>query len=416
MLIPVPLLNSSRITYSASTDPLRDQRPYNRQIEELYPGHMDPVLNWKCWSSNSHARGMNLAIVDDKSSQIEYTGLWTAGGTSNHYDHTASASRAAGATMTFPFSGTSVSLVGSFDANTTCTGSFSLDANVTTFSSSTVPTPLNHQSIWTSTDLSDAPHTLTYTVTSCSSTNNATGNVWLDYILYTPSSNASTNELLYFVDDSDSRIDYFGNWIAETGNDEDFELTSHGGKEGSSFQLDFDGIFVSVHGRIGNDSINTATQVSFSVDGSPPVLFSTPYQSTISFNQPLFNATLGPGKHSLVATSQSGTVWVDYLILQPNASTSTTLPVSPPHSAIGIGEIAGAAAGVLVLAICIALLVIFRRRLFKGWRPRATPSRPLSRPPNIHEYNSEDAPSSNNSPPQSTDSYPPSPLTELPQF
>ncbi|KAJ6542675.1 hypothetical protein B0H19DRAFT_305684 [Mycena capillaripes] len=256
---------------------------------------------------------MNLVIVDDQSSQITYTGLWTNGGTSNHYDHTAASSRVVGATMTFPFSGTSVSVVGSLDAGTSCTGSFSLDANVTTFASSNLPAPRNHQTIWTSASLPDAPHTLTYTLSSCSSSsNNAAGNVWFDYILYTPSSNASTNGFVYFVDDSDLSIAYSGNWTVETNTDEDFQLTSHGGTQGASFQLEFEGTYVSVHGRIGNDSVNTATQVSFSVDGAAPTIFSAAYQSTISFNQPLFQSTnLEQGKHTLIATPQSliGPVW-----------------------------------------------------------------------------------------------------------
>ncbi|KAF7326848.1 hypothetical protein MVEN_02578600 [Mycena venus] len=104
---------------------------------------------------------MNLVILDDQSSQITKTGLWTGGGTTNHYDHTASASRAAGATMTFSFTGTSV-------------------------------------------------------------------------------------------------------WISK----------AHS-----------------------------------SLYGATPVIFSTPYQSSISFNQPLFQSpNLAQGKHSLVATSQSGTI------------------------------------------------------------------------------------------------------------
>ncbi|KAJ7234314.1 hypothetical protein B0H12DRAFT_1239110 [Mycena haematopus] len=329
---------------------------------------------------------MNSVILDDQSSQITYTGLWTGGGTTLNYDHTATASRAAGATMTFSFSGTSVSVVGSFDPSTSCTGSFALDANVTTFSSPSLSAPLNHQTIFASAPLPDAPHTLTYTLASCSSSssNDTPGYVWFDYILYAPSLNASTNSFIYFLDDSDSRIDYSGNWTAETNSDDDFGLTSHGGPAGSSLQLDFEGTYISVNGRIGNDS-DTGTQLSFAVDGATPVIFSTPYQTSISYNQPLFESSnLAQGKHSLVATSQSGTMWVDYILLQPDPTTNTTILAAPAHPS-NIGEIAGAAGGALALILGIALLVIFRRRIFKG--RRAAPSRPLSRPPNILVFN-----------------------------
>ncbi|KAJ6526560.1 hypothetical protein DFH09DRAFT_168421 [Mycena vulgaris] len=349
----------------------------------------------------------NLVIVDDQSSQIKYTGLWTGGGTTNHYDHTASSSRAAGATMTFPFSGTSVSVAGSFDANTSCTGSFSLDANLTTFASPVLATPLNHQSIWTSAPLPDGPHTLTYTLASCSSSNNPAGYVWFDYILYTPSSNASTNGFLYFVDDSDSRINYSGNWTVEQNNDQDFGLGSHGGEQGCSFQLEFEGTSISVHGRIGNDSEGAATQASFSLDSTPD-MFSAPYQSSISYNQPLFQSNvLAEGKHTLVGTAQSGTVWVDYFLVQPAPSTDNTSLASTDHSSVNIGEIAGVAVGALVLAVGIALVVIFRRRLFTGRRLRTAPSRPLSRPPNINAFDVRQAASSIHVPWQSANTYPP---------
>ncbi|KAJ7682922.1 hypothetical protein B0H17DRAFT_1205528 [Mycena rosella] len=348
----------------------------------------------------------NLVIVDDQSSQIKYTGLWTGLTSPNYYDHTASSSRVAGTTMTFPFSGTSVSVAGSFDAETSCTGSFSLDANITNFVSPVLPTPLNHQSIWTSVPLIDGPHTLTYTLASCSSSGDAAGYVWFDYILYTPSANASTNGLVYFVDDNDPQIIYSGDWTAETGNDEDFGLTSHGGKAGCSFQLQFEGTFISVHGRIGNDSAGAATQASFSVD-STPVVFSTPYQSNISYNQLLFQSnTLAQGKHTLVGTSQSGTVWVDYILVQPNPSTDNTTLASTHHSSVNVGEIAGVALGALVLAVGIAVAVIFRRRLCKGRRSHA-PSRPLSHPPNIHAFDGRDAASTIHVPWQSANTYPP---------
>ncbi|KAF7373369.1 hypothetical protein MSAN_00546500 [Mycena sanguinolenta] len=351
---------------------------------------------------------MNLVILDDQSSQITYTGLWTGGGGQLNYDHTASASRAAGATMTFSFSGTSIFVVGSYDPNTSCTGSFALDANVTTFSSPSLSTSQDHQTIFASAVLPDGPHTLTYTLASCSSSssNAAPGNVWFDYILYSPSANASTNGFIYFIDDNDSRIDYSGNWTAETNNDEDFGLSSHGGPAGSSFQLDFEGTYISVNGRIGNDSVNTATQASFSIDGATPVIFSAPYQTSVAYNQPLFqSSSLAQGKHSLVATSQSGTLWVDYILLQPDPTTNTTVLAAPAHSA-NIGEIAGAAGGALILILGIALLVIYRQRIgiFKG--RRAAPSRPLSRPPNFLVFSPPETTTIHSQP--ETTTYPPS--------
>ncbi|KAJ7058138.1 hypothetical protein C8F01DRAFT_1149705 [Mycena amicta] len=315
---------------------------------------------------------MSLVIIDDQSSQLQYTGLWNAGGTTSNYDHTASSSRAAGATMSLHFNGTSASLFGGYDAGASCSGSFTLDSNVTTFTPPVLTSPLSQQLIWSSASLPDAEHTLTYTLTSCSS---SSGDVWFDYLLYAPSVNASTTDgVLFFVDDTDSRLAWAGNWIPTSGNDGDFQLTSHVGSQGASFQFEFEGTLVSVHGRIGNDTNGANTEASFSIDGSSPVSFSSPPQNSITFNAALFQSdSLAPGKHTLVVTSQTGSLWIDYLLLQPDPSAQDSF-ASTSHSPISTGEIAALAAGAVVLAVVIALAVIFRRRLFKGRQSR-TPSR-----------------------------------------
>ncbi|KAJ7619542.1 hypothetical protein FB45DRAFT_161065 [Roridomyces roridus] len=328
----------------------------------------------------------SLVIVDDHSSQIAYTGSWTSGGAQNNYDRTASGSRTPGANMTFTFSGTSASIVGSLDANTSCSASFSLDANSTAFTSLTLPTFVNHQTFWTSAPLPDGPHTLTYSLSSCSSSN-VTGSLWLDYILYAPSPNASTDSLVYFLDDTDPRIAYSGSWTAETGSDGDFQSTTHGGQPGSSFQLVFEGISVSVHGRIGNDSVGTPTEASFAIDGGSPGVFSKPYQNSISYNQPLFQSDLlDSGQHTLVVTAKSATAWIDYILVQGDTSPVST--GSTHHSSkLPSGAIAGIGVGALMLALGVALSVIFRHRLFQARfsrRPRRAPPRPSTRPPDIN--------------------------------
>ncbi|KAF7297147.1 hypothetical protein MIND_00947700 [Mycena indigotica] len=298
---------------------------------------------------------MSLVIVDDQSSLLHYSGgSWEAG-----------------ASYVFRFNGTSTSLHGGYDAGTSCSGLFTIDANATTFTSPNLTTVLNQQVLWSSGTLADTEHILNYTVTSCAPS--STGHVWFDYLLYSPSINASTDDLLFFIDDTDPRLTYTGNWTAQTGNDGDFQLTSHGGSQGASFRFEFEGTLVSLHGRIGDDTNGANTKASFSIDGAPSVTFSSPSQGSITFNQALFQSdTLSPGKHTLVATSQSGSLWVDYLLLQPNPSTQNLTPVS--HSSLTIGEIIGMAIGAVVLALIIALAVLFRRRLFQR-SPSRKPSR-----------------------------------------
>ncbi|KAJ7223087.1 hypothetical protein GGX14DRAFT_426811 [Mycena pura] len=272
---------------------------------------------------------MSLVILDDQSSSLKYTGIWTGGGTTSHYDHTASASRAAGASMAYSFTGTTIAVVGSYDANTSCTGTFALDSNVTTFSSPVLSAPLNHQTIWSSALLSDAEHTLTYTLASC--TSSSAGYVWFDYILYTASaSNASTDGVVYFIDDSDSRIAYSGNWTAETSNDGDFQLTSHGGKQGCSFQLEFEGmVFIQSALLFSHSFRNCRLLVFFRRRLHPSRIFcSLPKQY---FLQPALVSVRRPSKrqtHScrLVPTSRIGLVLSGLIICCCNPIPRQTIP------------------------------------------------------------------------------------------
>jgi hypothetical protein len=144
----------------------------------------------------------------------------------------------------FHSKGTAVSVVGSVDPSTSCTGSFTLDANATafTFASPALSAARTHQTLFAAALLPDAPHTLTYTLAACAPA--APGYVWFDYLLYAPAANASTNGVVYFVDDTDARIAYSGNWTVEDDSDGDFGRSSRGGAEGAALQLDFEGTCV----------------------------------------------------------------------------------------------------------------------------------------------------------------------------
>ncbi|KAF7307672.1 hypothetical protein MKEN_01127200 [Mycena kentingensis (nom. inval.)] len=334
---------------------------------------------------------MALVILDDQDNRLQYSGQWIASppaSSSRYYFHTSSGSRANNATLTFTFSGTSAKLVGGYDANTSCSGTFVLDSASTAFTSPNTTTPPNQQVIWSAASLQDAEHTLTFTLASCSV--GSTAAFWLDYVLYAPSVNASTSDVLYFIDDADQRLAYTGNWTSQTGNDGDFELTSHVGYGGASFRLDFEGSLVSMHGRIGNDTNGASTKATFFIDGGAPFTFSSLSQNKITFNQALFQSdSLRAGNHTLVGTSQSGSLWVDYVLVQPSAPGSDAVE-TPSHSAFGLPAMIGVAVAAVALAVGIALAVILRKRFTKGGRCR-TParhrkSRPVISAPNVASF------------------------------
>lgn len=303
-------------------------------------------------------------IIDDQDARIKYSGLWTNAGSDVNYNHTLSSSNATGATMSFTFSGTSVYLVGDFGSGGTCSYSLTLDGAVAPLSSQNYPSPEHQQTIFSSDILTDGEHTLVYTLSSCQP---AAGNVpgsyiWLDYLLYTPSINASVDGVKYFIDDTDNQLKYTGNWT-ELGEDGDFRHTKHGGNTSSTLQFTFQGTAISVHGRVNNGTGNT--QGTFSIDGSSPTTFTAPPQSTISYNKEMFaNSNLSPGQHTLIVTSQTDDLlWIDYLLVQPgSATTSPNASTNPSKSGLSVATIVGIVLGSLVLVAAIVFLVFYLKR------------------------------------------------------
>ncbi|KAJ7584790.1 hypothetical protein C8J56DRAFT_949032 [Mycena floridula] len=305
-------------------------------------------------------------ILDDQDSRIAYAGRWSLAGSEVNYSRTLYSSAVPGATMTFTFTGTSLTIVGDFDVGGSCTATFSIDGASATYKSPVLSQHQHQQVIWSSTSLSDGEHTFVYTLTSCEASGGSGSGfyLWIDYLLYTPSVTVQPDGVKYFIDDGAPQLQYSGKWNT-TGEDGDFGGTKHGGISGTSMQLAFTGTYVSVNGRVNNGTNGAITKGSFSVDGATPVTFSAPAQDSISYNKELFSIhTLSPGNHTLLVTPQSDTpLWIDYLLVEPDPVASATPSPVADKNATSIPMVVGIAVGVGAL-IAAGLLVFwyFKRR------------------------------------------------------
>jgi hypothetical protein len=115
--------------------------------------------------------------------------------------------------------------------------SFAIDGS--TVGSYTVPSGLSaglyHLPLWTSSPLSDSPHTLVITQTQAIDS----GLIYLDYLLY-----STTTDVVdaYYIDDRDSRVTYSSDWSKIDGQQGDFGHTSMvARKAGASFSITFAG-------------------------------------------------------------------------------------------------------------------------------------------------------------------------------
>ncbi|EIW77847.1 hypothetical protein CONPUDRAFT_75628 [Coniophora puteana RWD-64-598 SS2] len=149
----------------------------------------------------------SIAIVDDRSASIQYSGNWVPGGTSFEYDTTTTGSNSTGDTATFTFTGTWVSVygtTGSTSTNGIPTIQFTVDGGAPVlFTAPNVSVQaLYHYQTFASDVLDDTTHTLVIKNTSpgCPP---ALCTAWIDFIEYIPSQ-ASCMIIVSFIRSSSS--------------------------------------------------------------------------------------------------------------------------------------------------------------------------------------------------------------------
>ncbi|KAJ6530929.1 hypothetical protein DFH09DRAFT_1183698 [Mycena vulgaris] len=339
---------------------------------------------------------MNV-IVDDRDPQVRYTPAedWHLEGKGHgEYDDTTTFSPNRGSTAELQFEGTSISVYGTVAIGNGASMAFHVDQSPDTpYTAPATGSAINYQLLWTSDVLPDGPHTLFITATS-SGTSHTNQNIFLDYFMYNTTSTAGKT---LFLDDSDARVVYSGEWNASS-SEGFFQNTVHVSKSPSStVSLTFEGNYFSLYGPITYDEDGVGCTASAVIDGRKPVNMTISHpklaRQTIANSQLFTSGALQPGSHTIVITALDDRPFsVDYFIFEAQSnlataatsSSSATIPLSatqsgqPAISSSGVihrptsaqssrspnvvAIVGGAVGGFALLALLLVGLLIWRQR------------------------------------------------------
>lgn len=129
---------------------------------------------------------MSTTNIDDQDPSVKYVGNWVPGGHPPEYNDTVTSSTHVGDYFTVPFTGTSISVVGTMDSTSHgVVTSYTIDgaapAQVTT---GTASGDTYNQTFWSSPSLSPGAHTLQVTLVAVNTAPNlgsGEGTLWFDY-------------------------------------------------------------------------------------------------------------------------------------------------------------------------------------------------------------------------------------------
>ncbi|KAF8202946.1 hypothetical protein BJ912DRAFT_942407 [Pholiota molesta] len=298
-------------------------------------------------------------LVDDTNPSIIFTGTWghdqgVSGIASANeekilgpaFNNTATFSET-DLSLSFTFTGTEINLNGG--VNFVPTGTFGrcfIDGVVTDNStelmidSGVVGT--NDNPLCIDSGLSDSTHVLTFnlsgigTYTPAPGANGTANRVWIDEIVYTPSSSVGIDTvpaiIIFF---GDSQLDYSAGWQADSTNGA--QVTS---QQNASVTFTFQGTSVDYYGTLFNNPQTVNSSATYSIDGQTPISFSIVAFQTGStpHGVPLFRSgTLPAGQHTLTVVNQgSGTVVplaLESLIVVPSVNSANTVTIGTKTTA-----------------------------------------------------------------------------------
>ncbi|KAJ7745091.1 hypothetical protein B0H16DRAFT_1856640 [Mycena metata] len=338
-----------------------------------------------------------LVIVDDQDTDIHFSTGWgpTSAAIAFEYGGTITNPGPQGATATYQFNGTSISVFARIAAgNATTTINWAIDDM---FSNSTVvqgkPFERFHEQLFSSPSLRDGQHTFVITLTDITSSD-----VCLDYMIYeaSPTSNLGAAARLLALETS-PQLTYSEGWNSGVILRPELALGAVSLNDsvkcaadlGGTVAFSFTGSGFEVHGLLVTPYPSPVA--AYSLDGGPlmPVEMppnGTDFTNAVS-NFPFVGRAFGEvGTHSLVITPLiPAAFFLDYIIVQTPtaffpekadiavlpASTSSnsagptiTMPSSTPTPGrLDSGGIAAVILGItLALSIVFALLYLLRRR------------------------------------------------------
>ncbi|KAJ7216386.1 hypothetical protein GGX14DRAFT_315427, partial [Mycena pura] len=341
-------------------------------------------------------------VVDDTDPTIKYgPNQWfphdpnqlQVGNLGQIWNDTSHSTSSNGATLTFPFNGTSISVLGSIIIATNPDGStdpsYVCLVDNEKIDNGTNPAfafPENNWLLCNQSALQPGPHELTIRVQT------HTQPFYLDSIYYTPTPDISYDGAVLEYLSSDPAITYGSGW-------EFFPVEDHENitqTKGSQVSIDFRGTALTLVGYVPQELPHNATTASYAVDGGAPTTFTLtglpPDGTTTGFNVPIFSIDhLAPAQHNVVVTYEGDSTKTPLVVQTFFVTNSTTAAAaaaaaSPPSSSgnppaasspsgsaqtaaahSSAGAIAGGlVAGLAVLAALAGLLFWWLRRRARG--------------------------------------------------
>ncbi|KAJ7231995.1 hypothetical protein C8J57DRAFT_1480807 [Mycena rebaudengoi] len=289
------------------------------------------------------------------------------------YNATSHGTSTSGSSFTFPFDGTSITVLGTIfiatDANnaTDPTWDCFVDKVKIASPNPTFKFPENNWVLCDAPELLPGSHVLSVTVQSKGKT------FFLDQLTYTPPSGAAIDSAVLIYPNTDPAVSYGSGWGPLA-----YENITQ--SKGAQVALNFFGTSVSLFGFIPTELPHDPASASYTIDGGQPVTFPldglSSKDSATSYNHLFFQTpTLKPAFHNLVIThdgDQTKTPLVVASFYVTNGTISKTTATSPDSPASSAGSprtthsstaaIVGGTIGCLALLVIIAGLAFWCRK------------------------------------------------------
>jgi hypothetical protein len=256
--------------------------------------------------------------------------------------------------------------------------------------------------------LVDGQHVVTVNVSQATQ---AGRTVWVDDIIYTPSSNVTSDGGYTLVDSIDPAIAYgdgwldlfsFANFTSQIGTEFVFNFTGvlYRVISNKIFHADWEiiGIGLSWAGPIPTEFPHNSSSATYSIDGGSPVTFrlnGLPQGGSTLYNQIFFSTPQLPdGPHNLRVvhggTAAETPLTFDYLVVTTGSSTATSTssptptsmtPQPPDSHETPVGAIVGGVLGGIIAIILGLLFLVWRRKRRRNVQLQEDPKLPQDMSP-----------------------------------
>ncbi|KAJ7628720.1 hypothetical protein FB45DRAFT_919096 [Roridomyces roridus] len=326
-------------------------------------------------------------VIDDTDPSIQYSdvGWFTAdvsklnalGNYGQVYNSTSHGTTTTGSTFTFPFNGTSITVMGTIDISTDAATNATdpawncyVDEIPIKNPNPTFQYPENNWPLCQLDQVASGSHELKVQVTTKGTA------FYLDKLVYTPLPSVSEPQAVVQYMNTDPSVSFGSGWriwgaqnVTQT--------------KGAQVALNFHGTSASLYGYVPTELSHNASSATYTIDGGPVVPFALKglgASSATAYNTLFFTtATLTSAVHNLVVTHQgdgSVTPLVVGSFLVTNTSTPSPSSSSPDPSvspdlsntpiskskSTPVGGIVGGVVGCLAVLALVAGLVFFCRR------------------------------------------------------